>query len=241
MFKKIISMLLIVVCSFSFAVGAFANFEEEVNSIDEYLSEYDQMMEKEGYTLVDRSIEVVNPRVKRSIIIGSGSLTNYNGYKMRYVKVCSQFNRNPEVISEGRAVASALNTGFNVAVGFVSAWVWVPCTLLGVNITDFGGSANDMLTSQVNLIDTQIIVEIEDKDNKYPNKEFYPVSTTNSIAATNTVTLSAMNKYGNFVSKTGITKRSAKSNHYANYYWMQKMGYENYKYGNSDAFERLEK
>lgn len=242
MFKKLISMVLVLTMVLSVCSTSFAGTSNSNSGINEILKKQDEMYLKKGFTLVKRDIEVITPsqRVKRSAVIGSGDLQSYNGYKLRYTKVNSQYNEAPTTIGQGEATRSLLSKAFNVTIGLATkAWIWVPATVLGIDPTIFKGTSSDLLSSQVQYIDTTIIVEIEDKKGRHPGSSYYPYSTTHSVEAINNVLFSGMDKYGKSVTKTGQDRTTVKSAHYNDFNWMRRMAYENYMYGNSEAFDKI--
>ncbi len=242
MFKKFTSVLLVLTMLLSVCTASFATTSVSNSGIDEILRKQDDAYRKKGFELVKREIEVITPsqRVKRSAVIGSGDLQSYSGYKMRYSKVNSQYNEAPTTIGQGEAARSLLSKAFNVTIGLATpVWVWVPATILGIDPAAFKGTSGDLLTSQVQYIDTTIIVEIEDKKGRHSGYSYYPYSTTHSVEAINNVTFSGMDKNGRSVTKHGQDRKTVTSKHYNDFDWMRRMAYENYLYGKTDAFDKI--
>lgn len=241
MFKKLLSAILIMTMVFSTGAISFASTGTQDSAIETILKKQDEDYRKKGLVLIKRDIQIITPIAMKSVVIGSGDLQSYNGYKLRYSKVNSQYNEAATTIGQGENVRSLLSKAFNVTLGVATpVWVWVPATILGIDPASFKGTTNDLLTSQVQYIDTTIIVEIEDKKGKHSGYTYYPYSTTHSVEAINKVLFSGMDKNGKSVSKLGEDRKTFSSPHYNNFSWMSQMAYENYMYGNSSAFDKIQ-
>lgn len=134
-----------------------------------------------------------------STIIGTTNLTDYNGYSFRYITVEDGYlHKSVDKAATGRAWVDVLDTAISVGLGFWTPWVWVPATMLGIDVassvegwwTGADVTRDEKWMVQLSEKITTRVYEIKDKDNKIPNHDWYAFATTNKsfITAQNTLT-----------------------------------------------------
>ena len=132
------------------------------------------------------------------------NLSKYKGkYPMRYVTVTDHYIHNTETIAKGTKVKDALNTAISVIVGTTPPWIWIPATILDLDVMNIfiDTSRPATLTARLSEKFTYHYYQIKDIDNKYnyQSDDWYCYGYTMKSDVTTQVMLTAYDQNNNLI------------------------------------------
>lgn len=163
-----------------------------------------------------------------STVLDTVNLPNCNGYSMRYVNVRDIYNGYPEVdlMKKTNGVVDCLNAGFSVLIGYADPWVWIPCTLLGIQPFNMFQDSTRTPKLLENTAETYTYKMFEIYTD---NKEWIANSYSMKSDVTVSLHFQGWDKNLNVVTKDSNTKKTVLSTYYNDNSYMSLATYNAYK------------